>query len=145
VPAQEPPRPETAEVPVAEAAEVPEEPLPVAGPASGMTFDEAQDLRRLLSMATTADECRLLVDMFLVRSGYPVLMDTGASAPTIPQEPEAAPSNLEDEASKIASSNIDLERSLVMHYLGGYDDTIEESASGAPTAEDDASESISSV
>ena len=33
--------------------------------------DDAKKLRDLLSHATTADECRLLVDMFLVKSGIP--------------------------------------------------------------------------
>ena len=32
----------------------------------------AKDMRRLMANATTADECRLLVDMFLAQSGFPV-------------------------------------------------------------------------
>ncbi|KII95279.1 hypothetical protein PLICRDRAFT_208916 [Plicaturopsis crispa FD-325 SS-3] len=33
--------------------------------------DNARDLRRLLAQATTADECRLLLDMFLAKCGFP--------------------------------------------------------------------------
>jgi hypothetical protein len=37
-----------------------------------LTTDRVDQLRRLLSNATTADECRVLVDMFLARIGFPV-------------------------------------------------------------------------
>lgn len=37
-----------------------------------MSTSEAQALRRLMSKASTADECRLLLDMFLAKSGIPI-------------------------------------------------------------------------
>lgn len=45
---------------------------PPASPASHVFAGHVKDLRRLLNNATNADECRLLVDMFLAQSGFPL-------------------------------------------------------------------------
>lgn len=76
------------------------------------TAEQAQDLRRLLSVATTADECRLLVDMFLIKSGFSL-------PPTKDEVPAPAPSpEVEEAATKIEAFNSDMERSLVGLLLG---------------------------
>lgn len=97
----------------------------VSASTGALTADDAHDLRRLLSGATSADECRLLVDMFLVKSGYPVLshghhLDGAApvSQPVTKQETERAV----EEIGKVEAANEEMERSLVMHFLGGFDD-----------------------
>lgn len=87
------------------------------------TVDDAQGLRKLLSSASSADECRLLVDMFLVRSGYPVL--TGPFEETVASEAELSKAG--EDLSKKAAENAEMERSLIMHYLGGFDDVSDES------------------
>ncbi|GJE87477.1 hypothetical protein PsYK624_035600 [Phanerochaete sordida] len=83
---------------------------PPAEPA--FTAEQAQDLRRLMSVATTADECRLLVDMFLIKSGFP-LPPAANEVPTPAPTPE-----VEEAATKIATFNGDLERSLIGLLLG---------------------------
>lgn len=88
-----------------------------------LTIDAAQDMRKMLSSASSADECRLLVDMFLVRSGYPVL--TGPSKETVASEAELSKAG--EDLSKKAAENAEMERSLIMHYLGGFDDVSDES------------------
>lgn len=45
---------------------------PPATPSSAIFANHARDMRRLMANATNADECRLLVDMFLAQSGCPV-------------------------------------------------------------------------
>jgi hypothetical protein len=40
--------------------------------ASHVTADDARDLRRLANAATTVDECRLILDMFLAKAGIPI-------------------------------------------------------------------------
>jgi len=37
-----------------------------------LTLGRVDELRRLMSSATTADECRVLTDMFLARIGFPI-------------------------------------------------------------------------
>ena len=73
----------------------------------------------MLSVATSADECRLLVDMFLVKSGYPVRVGPFDETPVS----EADLEKTGEELSKLAADNAEMERMLVMHYLGGLDDT----------------------
>ena len=82
--------------------------------APAFTAEQAQDLRRLLAVATTADECRLLVDMFLIKSGFPLpsARDAEAAAPV------AASKAVEQVAAKIETFNEDIERSLVSLLLG---------------------------
>lgn len=45
---------------------------PPATPSSSVFAAHAKDMRRLMASATNADECRLLVDMFLAQAGFPV-------------------------------------------------------------------------
>lgn len=75
----------------------------------------AQNLRELMSMATTADECRVLVDMFLARVGFPV--DRSAN-----ENPYPSPISSAD------PSDVDLESSVIETLLGGG------SSSGTSTA-----------
>lgn len=73
------------------------------------TADDAQDLRRLIAVATTADECRLLVDMFMAKSGFPA----------VPAQEECpTPSEVDTAASEMQDLNDSLERSLVSLLLG---------------------------
>ena len=79
-----------------------------------LSVTELQDLRGLLAVANTADECRLLVDMFLAKHG--ALSPTSRPAPLtrpIPMLSTSATLPLEQ------SSNEELEKSLVAALLGG--------------------------
>ncbi|KAH6914802.1 hypothetical protein BKA70DRAFT_1257090 [Coprinopsis sp. MPI-PUGE-AT-0042] len=51
----------------------PSSPPPASNRPSGpaISHDEARDMQRLIANATTAEECRLIVDMFLTRAGIP--------------------------------------------------------------------------
>jgi hypothetical protein len=71
--------------------------------------EHAGDLRRLLAHATNVEECRLIVDMFLAKSGLPVeAVD------------DAKPCTSLDASRPLPSGNdADLERSLVELFLGG--------------------------
>ena len=104
-----------------------EEKIELPGPA--FTAYDAQDLRRLLTVATTADECRLLVDMFLARSGFPVGKSVSEAVGGLAPDVDATASALED-------YNDSLERSLVSAMLGDEDDKDEE-FSGPPSSFDD--------
>jgi hypothetical protein len=66
----------------------------------------AQNLRQLMSTATTADECRVLVDMFLARVGFPVDRSTNA-------DPYPSPVSSTD------PSDVELEGSVIETLLGG--------------------------
>lgn len=66
----------------------------------------AQNLRQLMSTATTADECRVLVDMFLARVGFPVDRSTDT-------DPYPSP------ISSIDPSDVDLESFVIETLLGG--------------------------
>lgn len=85
----------------------------VSAETPAFTAEQAQDLRRLLSVATTADECRLLVDMFLCKSGFP-LPAARDGEPTLP----AATPEVERAAARVEAFNSDIERSLVALLLG---------------------------
>jgi hypothetical protein len=71
-------------------------------PAPSLPESLALDLRKLMSQATTADECRLLLDTFLTRAGF-----APASSPVL----DTTSSELEP-----------LERILVQHLLGADPD-----------------------
>lgn len=71
----------------------------------------AQSLRQLMSTATTADECRVLVDMFLARVGFPI--DRSIDA-----DPYPSP------ISSIDPSDADLESSVIETLLGGYSSSV---------------------
>jgi len=66
----------------------------------------AQSLRQLMSTATTADECRVLVDMFLARVGFPIDRSTD-------MDPYPSPISSTD------PSDVDLESSVIETLLGG--------------------------
>ncbi|KAJ7506533.1 hypothetical protein B0H11DRAFT_1794394 [Mycena galericulata] len=85
---------------------------PVAVATPLIAEDHARDMRRLLARATNADECRLLFDMFLVKSGV-ALEHAPYDAPY--------PSPLSDNAhsSTRESSEVMLELALVELFLGG--------------------------
>lgn len=69
-----------------------------APPTPSLSESLAMDMRKLMSHATTADECRLLLDTFLTRAGI-----LSPSSPVM----ETAPSDVDS-----------LERTLVHHLLG---------------------------
>ncbi|KAI0686484.1 hypothetical protein BC835DRAFT_1420321 [Cytidiella melzeri] len=92
-------------------------PAVASGGSPTLTFEDAQDLHRMLMTATSADECRLLVAMFLVKSGYPVLAHG-----QVLDEPVAAPEEQHLQPGEETDKTTEMERSLVMHYLGGFDD-----------------------
>ena len=73
---------------------------------SSLNTTHAQNLRQLMSTATTADECRVLVDMFLARVGFPVDRSTVA-------DPYPSP------ISSVDPSDVDLESSVIEALLGG--------------------------
>ena len=66
----------------------------------------AQSLRQLMSVATTADECRVLVDMFLARVGFPIDRSTNV-------DPYPSPISSAD------PSDTELESSIIEALLGG--------------------------
>lgn len=72
---------------------------------SSLNAAHAQSLRQLMSMATTADECRVLVDMFLARVGFPIDRSTNV-------DPYPSPISTTD------PSDIDLESSVIETLLG---------------------------
>jgi hypothetical protein len=76
---------------------------PIA-PIPSLSESLALDLRKLMSQATTADECRLLLDTFLTRAGI-----TSPSSPATVSE--TTPSDVDS-----------LEKTLVHHFLGADPD-----------------------
>ena len=81
-------------------------PSPPQGIELSLNATHAQSLRQLMSMATTADECRVLVDMFLARVGFPI--DRSED-----MDPYPSPTSSTD------PSDIDLESSVIETLLGG--------------------------
>ena len=73
---------------------------------SSLNATHAQNLRQLMSTATTADECRVLVDMFLARVGFPIDRNTNV-------DPYPSPISSTD------PSDVDLESSVIETLLGG--------------------------
>ncbi|KZT29444.1 hypothetical protein NEOLEDRAFT_1175130 [Neolentinus lepideus HHB14362 ss-1] len=72
--------------------------------------DEVKDIRRLLSKATSADECRLLIDMLLLKCGF-----------KLDEEPARAayPSPSPSIDTLVSSQDPNLEQSLVELLLSG--------------------------
>ena len=66
----------------------------------------ARSLRQLMSTATTADECRVLVDMFLARVGFPIDR-------SVDLDPYPSPISSTD------PTDVDLECSVIETLLGG--------------------------
>ena len=79
---------------------------PSQGTESPLNATHAQNLRQLMSMASTADECRVLVDMFLARVGFPIDRSTN-------MDPYPSPISSTD------PSDVDLESSVIEALLGG--------------------------
>ncbi|KAH9939258.1 uncharacterized protein BXZ73DRAFT_44012 [Epithele typhae] len=78
-----------------------------------LTVTDAEDMRALLARATTADECRLVVDLFLARNGFP-FRELPSTAPV-----EATIAQTEDALVLAARDADDIERGLVALFLGG--------------------------
>lgn len=73
-------------------------------------------MRRLLNVATSAEECRLLVDMFLVKNGIP--LKDPVPVP-VPVEATTSKSPLEEALTLASKGNDEVERGLVALFLGG--------------------------
>ncbi|KAJ3923740.1 hypothetical protein F5877DRAFT_30796 [Lentinula edodes] len=81
--------------------------------ASGISMVDAQDMKRLMAKATTPEECRLIMDMFMAKVGIPVEQteyDVPYPSPSSADPPNSRPSSSSDTA---------LEISLVELFLGG--------------------------
>ncbi|KAI0355400.1 hypothetical protein OH77DRAFT_323425 [Trametes cingulata] len=84
----------------------PSERLPAAPPAPAIPASDVDDLRRLLGVATNADECRLLVDMFLAKNGL-APKTPAAADPPVPKSPAAS---LDEALALAARGNDEIER-----------------------------------
>lgn len=91
------------------------QPQPPVTPTPSLSESLALDLRKLMSQATSADECRLLLDTILTRAGI-----------TTPYSPvlDTTPSDIEP-----------LEKVLVHHFLGADPDVSRSSHSQSMTTE----------
>ncbi|KAI0784862.1 hypothetical protein C8Q75DRAFT_373065 [Abortiporus biennis] len=103
-----------------------------------LSIEDMQNLRRLLSVATTADECRLLVDMFLAKNGCPPMFDASPS-PQRSQRPSSQSRRPDEVSSEIQTKNEELERGLVSLLLGEEEDdtllkSLERSTTSIPRA-----------
>ena len=78
-------------------------------PAMAAFIDHAQEMRRLLAQATNVDECRLIVDMFMAKSG--IELEPVDHSKQSPPSSASQPLPLRFDA--------DLEHSLVELFLGG--------------------------
>lgn len=88
----------------------------VAKPSPSVTLtNNVKEMQHLLGQATNAAECRLIVDMFLAKSGlYLDSVDSDTSYPSPPSD------NVQD----LPSVDLDLEYSLVELFLGGTGEEI---------------------
>lgn len=77
-----------------------------------LSATDARDMQRLLSSATTADECRIIFDMFLARSGI-----TGEPKAMVVPYPSPSPSLVKQSHYTVKETS--LETSLVELLLGG--------------------------
>ncbi|PCH40775.1 hypothetical protein WOLCODRAFT_143217 [Wolfiporia cocos MD-104 SS10] len=85
-----------------------------AAPDGAITARSVAELRRLLAAATSAEECRLLVDMFFTRHGFPLKN----SLPPVDVSDFPTPPPLDE--TRLVSLT-DLECSMVELFLGGAD------------------------
>ena len=76
-------------------------------------YDDVRDIHHLLSSATSADECRLIFDMFLAKSGINVEHAKQGGTHSLPQR--SAPTEL------LGLADASVEHSLVELLLGGTD------------------------
>ncbi|KAI0638587.1 hypothetical protein C8Q77DRAFT_441625 [Trametes polyzona] len=95
-----------------------------AAAAPAIPSSDVEDLRRLMGAATSADECRLLVDMFLAKNGLaPKTPAPAGASPTATEGPDGAPLSptvsLEDALTLATRGNDEIERGLVALFLGG--------------------------
>lgn len=74
-----------------------------------LSASDAEAMRRVMSKATNADECRVIVDMFLARCGMSVTTDVHRSSPSPYSGYESVPS----------TDSGDLEHCLLELLLGG--------------------------
>ncbi|KAA1466745.1 hypothetical protein DENSPDRAFT_831626 [Dentipellis sp. KUC8613] len=82
-------------------------------PAPSLSEAMAVDMRRLMSKATNADECRLLVDMFFAKAGLPIPSDTRTPSPD-----RVALKDIQLPSPPPTATGHALEHSLVEHFLG---------------------------
>jgi len=75
-------------------------------------MDDARDMRRHFSNATNVDECRLILEMFLAKSGISV-------EPTEYDIPYPSPSPSDTPLTQRTEADISLEHALVELFLGG--------------------------
>ncbi|KAF8914298.1 hypothetical protein CPB84DRAFT_1721254 [Gymnopilus junonius] len=89
-------------------------PVPTIVPTAGPSISEVdiRDMQRLLSSATTADECRLIFDMYMARNGIP-------REPKAPTAPYPSPSPSVAKQTLYTGGETPLEQSLVELFLGG--------------------------
>lgn len=78
-----------------------------------ISLDDTRDLHRMLSKAQNADECRLIFDMFLAKSGIPV-QPTDYNVPY----PSPSPSHSSTARQEPTPADAALENSLVELFLG---------------------------
>lgn len=116
---------------VVKSAEIPTAPSPAPSPPSFSSH--AQEMRRLIGYATNVDECRLIVDMFLAKSGLHL-------EPADPQNPYPSPPS--DLLQLPSGSNADLEHSLVELFLGGMGDEGDEELSSPAESSDSKSSPV---
>ncbi|KAJ7639385.1 hypothetical protein FB45DRAFT_425799 [Roridomyces roridus] len=90
--------------------------LPATPTPPAIAEDQARDMRRLLARATNADECRLLFDIFLAKSGVAVEPTPSFDVPY----PSPSPSdNAHPSTPPRDASEAKLELALVELFLGG--------------------------
>ena len=102
-------------------------PQPAAAPT--ISPEIAEEMRRLLGAATSAEECRLVVDLFLVKSGFPLKEPAPASSTAAAAAGEEggggggadAAKKLEDAIAASGAADAEVERGLVALFLGGDD------------------------
>ncbi|KAI8982769.1 hypothetical protein BD414DRAFT_418879 [Trametes punicea] len=97
---------------------------PPPAPAPAIPPSEIEDLRRLMGAATSADECRLLVDMFLARNGL-APKTVPAAEPPVSRSPAAS---LDEALTLARRGNDEIERGLVALFLGGGGGHVDSSA-----------------
>jgi hypothetical protein len=76
-----------------------------------LSYGDVQDMHHLLSSAASADECRLILDMFLAKSGIKV------------EPPDPSGSRSSAAAMQVTSAEASLEHSLVELLLGGAEES----------------------
>lgn len=81
---------------------------------SHVSEDDSRDMRRMITRATTADECRLIVDMFLAKAG--ISMEPAVGDYDVPYPSPSSEAHMTTQ--RPASADTALEHSLVELFLG---------------------------